>query len=311
MILDKGATILIVDDWEINVQMLEGILVSLGYKTISANSAKEATELMNRELPQLILLDIMMPDVDGFEFCHMLKENPKTRDIPVIFVSAAESDDEREKAFAIGGVDFIRKPFDVTEIKTRVSTHLNLYLLRQAMEESNRKLNSTISEQRKLIFNEKKRILENLATYFAEQNEQTASEAENVSKNARMLAQALNFSDRYENKISAAFVDGVEIAGYVRNIKPKVFEIFFTKEDEDTAVKAVSDVIYHYKDKWQQEGDKPLAAQIVAVADAFQNSIHTGATKEAALFSLQNMNEDLFDPYLLELFVKLEKQIKS
>ncbi len=267
---------------------------------------------MNQELPQLVLLDIMMPDIDGFEFCHMLKENPKTRDIPVIFVSAAESDDEREKAFKVGGVDFIRKPFDVTEIKTRVSTHLNLYLLRQAMGEDNRKLNSTISEQRKLIFNEKKRILENLATYFADNDDvETAAETENVSKNARLLAQALNFSDRYENKISAAFVDGVEIAGYVRNIKPKIFEIFFRKEDADATVNAVSDVIYHYKDEWHEGCDKPLAAQIVAVADAFQNTIHAGATKEAALYSMQNIGGNTFDPYLLELFVKLEKQIKS
>lgn len=307
--LDKGATILIVDDWEINVQMLEKILVSLGYKTISAGSAMEATELMNDELPQLILLDIMMPDIDGFEFCHMLKENPRTRDIPVIFVSAAESDDEREKAFGIGGVDFIRKPFDVTEIKTRVSTHLNLYLLRQAMEESNRKLNNTINEQRKVIFNEKKRILENLANYFAEENKETQGEAEKVSKNSRMLAQALNFSDRYENKISSAFVDGVEIAGYVRNIKPKIFEIFFSIEDEDATVKAVSDVIYHYKDEWSE--DKPLAAQIVAVADLFMNTVRGGATKEAALYSIQNSDSNLFDPYILELFIKLEKQIKS
>ncbi len=309
--MDKGATILIVDDWEINVQMLEAILTSLGYKTLSAKSAMEATDILNKELPQLILLDIMMPDINGYEFCHTLKDNPKTRDIPVIFVSAAESDDEREHAFEIGGVDFIKKPFDVTEIKTRVSTHLNLYLLRQAMAENNRKLNEAINEQRKLIFNEKKRILENLATFLLDDNIENSTETENVSKNSRMLAQALNFSDKYENKITGAFVDGVEIAGYVRNLEPKIFEVFFRKEDVDTTVKAVSDVIYHYKDKYEVGEEKPLSAQIVAITDAFQNHIHAGQSKEEALNSLKNSEEKLFDPYLLELFVKLEKQIKT
>ncbi len=310
--MDKGATILIVDDWEINIQMLDVILVSLGYKTLSAKSAKEATALINEELPQLVLLDIMMPDINGYEFCHMLKENPKTRDIPVIFVSAAESDDEREHAFEIGGVDFIRKPFDVTEIKTRVSTHLNLYLLRQAMAENNRKLNSAMNEQRKLIFNEKKRILENLATFLMEDDDmETAAETANVSKNSKMLAQALNFSDKYENKISASFVDGAEIAGYVRNIEPKIFEVFFRKEDVDSTVKAVSDVIYHYRDEWYEGCEKPLAAQIVAITDAFQEYIHLGQSKEEALESLRNQKECLFDPYLLNVFIKLEKQIRS
>lgn len=305
---NREATILIVDDWEINVDILEAILKDLGYKTYTAMSAKAATEILNDKLPQLVLLDIMMPDINGYEFCQMLKGNPLTRDIPVIFVSAAESDEEREHAFESGGVDFIRKPFDVTEIKTRVSTHLRIFYLRQELEENNRKLSRTINEQRKIIFDEKKRILENIAVYYGEDS---LEEDEYVSKNARMLAQALNFSDEYENKISSAFVDGVEIAGFVRKIDPKIFEIFFAKEDDDVAVKAVSDVIYHMNEKFDETHDIPLSARIVAITDGFQEYIKSGDLKEEALRKMKEENGNRYDPYLLEIFTKLEKQIKS
>lgn len=314
----RDATILIVDDWEINVEMLEAILNELGYKTYTAMSAKEATDILNEKLPQMVLLDIMMPDINGYEFCQLLKANPLTRDIPVIFVSAAESDEEREKAFEIGGVDFIKKPFDVTDIKTRVYTHLNIYFLRQELEENNRKLSHAISEQRKVIFNEKKRILENLAIFFGEENSENSAENELVSKNSRMLAQAINFSEKYENRISEAFVEGVEIAGFVRHINPKIFEIFYSKDEKDISVNAVSDVIYFMKERWDGSGEQslseeaiPLAARLVAITDGFQNLLSGGLTKEVALEKMKDEEGLIYDPYLLKLFIKLEKQIKS
>ena len=273
-------TILIVDDLDVNIMLLEEILDSLGYKTKSAMSAVEATDILNHELPSMVLLDIMMPDINGYEFCQMLKENPHTRDIPVIFVSAAESDDEREKAFEIGGVDFVRKPFDVTEIKTRVSTHLNIYHLRQELEENNRKLNQVVNEQSEIMFNEKKRILKNLAAHSVD-GEDISKENDIISKNSRMLTQALNFTHKYENKISEAFIDGVEIASNIRSIDPKIFGIFFTEEENNPALQASGDVVYNYKEHWDGSGspnglkgeDIPLAARIVAITDAFQKCI--------------------------------------
>ena len=314
----RDTTILIVDDLDVNIMLLEEILDSLGYKTRSAMSAKEATDIINDELPHMVLLDIMMPDINGYEFCQMLKENPHTRDIPVIFVSAAESDDEREKAFEIGGVDFIRKPFDVTEIKTRVSTHLNIYNLRQELEENNRKLNQVISEQSKNILNEKKRILKNLAALSSDEDE-LPLDNDNIVKNSRMLTQALNFTDKYENKISEAFIDGVEIAGSIRNIDPKIYKIFFTDDEKSPTLQASADVIYYHKESWDGTGspnglsgdDIPLAARIVAITVAFEIYVKSGLSREEAFSKMKDERGVLFDPYLMDLFIKIEKQIKS
>lgn len=314
----RDTTILIVDDLDVNIMLLEEILDSLGYKTRSAMSAKEATDIINDELPHMVLLDIMMPDINGYEFCQMLKENPHTRDIPVIFVSAAESDDEREKAFEIGGVDFIRKPFDVTEIKTRVSTHLNIYNLRQELEENNRKLNQVISEQSKNILNEKKRILKNLAALSSDEDE-LPLDNDNIVKNSRMLTQALNFTDKYENKISEAFIDGVEIAGSIRNIDPKIYKIFFTDDEKSPTLQASADVVYYHKERWDGTGspnglsgdDIPLAARIVAITEAFEIYVKSGLSREEAFSKMKDERGVLFDPYLMDLFIKIEKQIKS
>lgn len=311
-------TILIVDDLDVNIMLLEEILDSLGYKTKSAMSAVEATDILNHELPSMVLLDIMMPDINGYEFCQMLKENPHTRDIPVIFVSAAEGNDEREKAFEIGGVDFVKKPFDVTEIKTRVLTHLNIYHLRQELEENNRKLNQVVSEQSEMMFNEKKRILKNLAAHSID-GEDVSVENDIISKNSRMLTQALNFTDRYENKISESFIDGVEIASNIRSIDPKMFGIFFTEDENNPALQASVDVVYNYKEHWGGSGspnglkgeDIPLAARIVAITDAFEMYIKEGLSREEAFHKIETDKGILYDPYLVDLFLKIQKQIKS
>lgn len=311
-------TILIVDDLDVNIMLLEEILDSLGYKTKSAMSAVEATDILNHELPSMVLLDIMMPDINGYEFCQMLKENPHTRDIPVIFVSAAEGNDEREKAFEIGGVDFVKKPFDVTEIKTRVSTHLNIYHLRQELEENNRKLNQVVSEQSEMMFNEKKRILKNLAAHSID-GEDVSVENDIISKNSRMLTQALNFTERYENKISESFIDGVEIASNIRSIDPKMFGIFFTEDENNPALQASGDVVYNYKEHWDGSGspnglkgeDIPLAARIVAITDAFEMYIKEGLSREEAFHKIETDKGILYDPYLVDLFLKIQKQIKS
>ena len=313
-----NTTILIVDDLDVNIMLLEEILGSLGYNTRSAMSAKEAIDILNEKLPQMVLLDIMMPDINGYEFCQMLKENPHTRDIPVIFVSAAESDDEREKAFEIGGVDFIRKPFDLTEIKTRVSTHLNIYNLRQELEENNRKLNQVISEQNEKILNEKKRILENLVKLSSDVDDMSMN-IDNIVRNSRMLTQALNFTDKYENKISEAFIEGVEIAGSIRNINPKIFKIFFTDDETSPTLQAAADVIYYHNERWDGSGtplrlakeDIPLAARIVAITETFETYIKSGLSREDAFDKMNADRGVLFDPYLMDLFIKIKKQIKS
>mgnify|MGYP000061168042 FL=1 len=118
--------ILVVDDQEFNIKILRQILEKNGYQVLAAMDGKEARELASTENPDLVLLDIMMPDESGFQTCEQLKADPATADIPVIFLSALEDVESKVQGFNIGGVDYVTKPFQHEEILARVKTHLKL-----------------------------------------------------------------------------------------------------------------------------------------------------------------------------------------
>jgi PleD family two-component response regulator len=120
---EKTSTILIVDDNSLNVSLLETVL-SVAYLTRSASQGIQALDIAREVLPDLILLDIMMPEMDGYEVCQRLKDDPLLRDIPVIFLSILESTEIKVKAFKSGCVDYITKPFQADEVLARVRTHL-------------------------------------------------------------------------------------------------------------------------------------------------------------------------------------------
>lgn len=126
-------TILMVDDEPTNVALLEMILQSEGYGTLSAQDGTEAFDKAKSEIPDLILMDIMMPGIDGFEACQNLKTDSVTTDIPVIFVSADEGTDSKVKGLDMGAVDYITKPFKRGEILARVRLHLKLSMSTKAV----------------------------------------------------------------------------------------------------------------------------------------------------------------------------------
>jgi PAS domain S-box-containing protein len=135
--------ILVVDDVSANLKLLDDILKSEGYKTRPVPNGELALRAAAKEKPDLILLDIMMPGIDGFEVCRRLKENPGLKDIPVIFISALGETANIVKALALGGVDYINKPFQAEEVIARVRTHLKLHrqstelrIFAQAVEQS-------------------------------------------------------------------------------------------------------------------------------------------------------------------------------
>ena len=118
-------TILVVDDTTINIKILVELLDDK-YDVIVATDGKTALEIAFEELPDLILLDIMMPIMDGFEVCKLLKENPKTKNIPIIFLTAKTDEDSIEKAYEVGGSDYVLKPLKPKELMARVKTQLEL-----------------------------------------------------------------------------------------------------------------------------------------------------------------------------------------
>ncbi|WP_341732446.1 response regulator [Microcoleus sp. EPA2] len=130
-------TILIVDDSPENLHLLSGILSGAGYKVHLAPSGKLALKFIQSHLPDLILLDIMMPQMDGYQICEQLKASERTKDIPVIFISALDDVFDKVKAFSLGGADYITKPFQQPEVLARIENQLRIVKLsKQVIEQS-------------------------------------------------------------------------------------------------------------------------------------------------------------------------------
>jgi putative two-component system response regulator len=124
--LEKNSKILIVDDLPINIQMAMNILKDEGYKMYYAKSGEMALKLVNENDFDLILLDIMMPDMNGFEVCIKLKNNDVTKNIPIIFLSGKDSSTDIEQAYESGGIDYVVKPFITIELITKVNSYVRL-----------------------------------------------------------------------------------------------------------------------------------------------------------------------------------------
>ncbi len=119
-----GATVLAVDDSKVGRMMVDLVLKAAGFRVIGAASAKEALEMIEQIKPDLIVLDVRMPEMDGFELCKRIRERPAFRPVPIVFLSAACSLEERIRGLSVGGDDFIRKPFESAELVARVKAHL-------------------------------------------------------------------------------------------------------------------------------------------------------------------------------------------
>lgn len=218
--------ILVVDDVEVNLIILEEIIKNMGYEAMTALSVKEAFQLMQEEqaLPQVILSDISMPDIDGFTFCSMLKKDPYTRDIPVIFISAMDSISDLNQGFALGAVDYITKPFEKVEVEMRISNHLKLYTLQKDLEENNRRLNMIVMRHMEKIRIEQKNIMSALAKLVeskensAKYNRSGSFHYANVSYNSRILAQGMQLSPVFEDQISDSFIDTIESSAGLHDI---------------------------------------------------------------------------------------------
>ena len=126
-------SILIVDDTPNNLRLLANMLIERGYKVRPAPSGAHALATTRKEIPDLILLDVMMPEIDGYEVCRTLKAEKRTRDIPVIFLSALNEVEDKMKGFDVGAVDYITKPFHEKEVMVRVETHLKIHNLQQKL----------------------------------------------------------------------------------------------------------------------------------------------------------------------------------
>jgi PAS domain S-box-containing protein len=141
------ANILVIDDTPENLNLLSAMLTEQGYKVRSVTKGSTGLRGAQTAPPDLILLDINMPQMNGYEVCQQLKADDRTREIPVIFISALEDVLDKVKAFAVGGVDYISKPFQIEEVLARIETHLTTQRLRRQLQQQNARLQQEIRER--------------------------------------------------------------------------------------------------------------------------------------------------------------------
>ncbi|MES0489872.1 MAG: hybrid sensor histidine kinase/response regulator [Leptospirales bacterium] len=147
----KSSTILVVDDIAENLQLLIDILGDHNYTIRPASDGEFAIKYATSDPPDLILLDIRMPGLSGYDVCKTLKSNEITKDIPVIFISAADDISDIKTGFDVGGVDYITKPFNDEEVIVRVKNHLILQRLKQNLKTKNAELKNALERERKMI----------------------------------------------------------------------------------------------------------------------------------------------------------------
>ncbi len=181
---EKQFLILIVDDVEENVQLLGNIFQEHNYDVSFASNGRYALDILETESPDLIMLDIMMPDMDGFEICEKIKENPRNKDIPIIFLTAKTQQEDIIKGFEMGAVDYVTKPFEINELIARVNTHLSLKQAKDELQDSN----LTKSKFFSIITNDIKDILLGIRSCSSFMlQEINSNDFENVTKYAKIL----------------------------------------------------------------------------------------------------------------------------
>lgn len=299
--------VLIVDDVEANRYVLKNVIFDMGHFPILAENGAQALKIVERMKPELIILDIAMPGMDGFEVCQKIKENPLIREIPIIFISAFDEPADIVKGFEFGCEDYIVKPFIPEVVKARVSAHLKLYEANTKMSEINRKLQISVQEQRHQLERERKKVLYALLRVARENTCYDKIYMERLQSNCRILAEAMQLSNQFGHLISDHFVDIIELAcplcdignlAIPTNILQKqeplndeekaiikthtiigariLKDVDGTGEDNGFMRMAIEIANFHHEN-WDgsgypngvKENDIPLAAQIVAVVSVY------------------------------------------
>jgi putative two-component system response regulator len=322
---------LVVDDTPVNIAVLQGMLGDM-YRVLAANSGEEALDIIEKTPPNIILLDIMMPGLTGYEVCRILKSRAATVDIPVIFVSALSDVNDERLGFEAGAVDYVTKPVKAEVVKARVKTHLALAdqqrACREIVEERTHELEQT---QRAAI------VMLGEAGHYNDSD--TGVHIWRMGAYSAALARALNWSVEETNRLElAASMHDTGKIGIPDSIlkAPRKFT-----EDEWSIMKTHSEIGYqilsksdtpifqlaaeiaHYHhEKWNGLGypdglsgsEIPESARIVAIADVFDALTMVRPYKEAWTTddAVELLKKDAgvhFDPTMIEVFLSILPEV--
>ena len=216
VINNEDTYILIVDDQPYNIRVLEEILKKDKYNYSIATSAEKAYELIMNKLPDLILLDVMMPGEDGFQFCSKLKDNPRTAEVPVIFLTAKIEMEDKIKGFQLGAVDYVTKPFNGVEVLARISTHIQLKKTKDFIKNYNHQLEQIIEIRTKeLVKTEKQASFGQLMQGIIH----------NIRGPIASVISSFSLIDFYKEDIAEYLKDKPELIGEVNEKFREIWEV--------------------------------------------------------------------------------------
>ncbi|MGF1776637.1 HD domain-containing phosphohydrolase [Vibrio nomapromontoriensis] len=330
----KQHTILLVDDTPDNLDLLNGVLAEK-YQIKIATSGKIALKIAHRlPKPDLILLDIMMPEMDGYDVCRQLKSHPVTQDIPVIFITAKTQTEDETKGFALGAVDYITKPISPPIVRARVETHLFLHNQRQALE-----LEVQIRTQE--LRQNQSEIINCLGRAAEFKDNETGMHVIRMSHYSRLLADAIHVDPKWRDLLfEAAPMHDVGKIGIADNIllKPDTLnddEWHEMKRHVDYGVEILGsyssplldlakEIAQNHHEKWDGSGypkgisgeNIPLSARIVTIADVFDaltsvRPYKRAWTVEEAFQFITEQSGQHFDPQLVDTFLCLKDEINK
>jgi len=318
-------TVLVVDDTPENIDVLSGVLRNR-FKVKAALNGEKAIRIANADpKPVMILLDIMMPDMDGYEVCRRLKESPATAKIPIIFITAKNEDKDEKMGLELGAVDYITKPINPAIVLARVNTHLALYDQNMALEDKVKERTEELSDTRL-------KIIHRLGRAAEFKDNETGLHVIRMSHYARLIAEALEYDEGWAELIfNAAPMHDIGKIGIPDNIllkpgkldenewevmrKHPEFGSEIIGEDESEILRTSKVIALTHHEKWdgtgyprQLKGEEiPIEGRIVAIADVFdalttERPYKKAWTVEDAISLIDENSGTHFDPSLVLLF---------
>ncbi len=333
MVQARTPVVLVVDDTKTNIDLLV-YLLSDQYEVSVALDGESALEVAMQDQPDLILLDIMMPEMDGYETCRRLKMRAETRDIPVIFVTARKEVTDEAQGFALGAVDYITKPISPPVVRARVKTHIQLKQAHDAIRQQNLILEEKVRLRTAELQESQLAVIRKLGRAAEFRDNETGLHVVRMGHYAHIVGVACGMTERESSLLlHAAPLHDVGKIGIPDSVllKPgRLNEVEFRLiqkhpvmgaeiigKEESPLLKMAFQIAYTHHEKWDGSGyprglrgtEIPLVGRIAAVADVFDAVTSQRPYKEAwsvenALSMLQQERGRHFDPDLVLLFLE-------